>query len=160
MVRDRLKVLFSKSAYFFEGSEYAGTPFTEILIDMSCYHSDEVVQGSLHLLNRYFSAETSLFDSALQTQLLLTEESKEVSGSHPQITDYVPLCVCRSSRRSKSCFPFFDDCSVLISEKPADLKWFAFWRPSLPCATCPLKSQNLTLRTRRSSTTLVSVHWT
>ena len=45
---------------------------------MSRYDSDELVQGSLHLLNRYFSAETSLFHSALQTQLLVTKESKEV----------------------------------------------------------------------------------
>lgn len=81
-VRERLKFLFSKTAYFFERSEYlrSATPFPEILIDMSCYHSDDLVQGSLHLLNRFFSAETSLFDSSLQTQLLLTQQSKEVSN--------------------------------------------------------------------------------
>ena len=48
------------------------------MVDMSRYDSDELVQGSLHLLNRYFSAETSLFYSAIQTQLLMTKESKEV----------------------------------------------------------------------------------
>ena len=81
-MRERLKFLFSKSAYFFERSDYlrSSTPFPEILIDMSCYHSEELVQGSLHLLNRLFSAETSLFHSALQTQLLLTDKSKEVRG--------------------------------------------------------------------------------
>ena len=80
--RERLKFLLSKSAYFFEKSEYTSSnasPFTEIMVDMSRYDSDELVQGSLHLLNRYFSAETSLFHSAVQTQLLLTKESKEVS---------------------------------------------------------------------------------
>ena len=46
---------------------------------MSRYCSHELVQGSLHLLNRYFSSETSLFHNAMQTQLLLTEESKTVS---------------------------------------------------------------------------------
>ena len=79
--RDRLRALFANSAYFFEGSEYirsSKTPFAEILVDMSCYHSDELVQGSLALLTRYFSAESSLFHSALQTQLLLTEQSKKV----------------------------------------------------------------------------------
>ena len=81
-VRERLKFLFSKSAYFFERSEYlrSSMPFPEILIDMTCYDSDELVQGSLHLLNRLFSAEASLFHSALQTQLLLTPKSKEVAA--------------------------------------------------------------------------------
>jgi hypothetical protein len=88
-VRERLKFLFSKSAYFFERSDYlrSSTPFPEILIDMSCYHSEELVQGSLHLLNRLFSAETSLFHSALQTQLLLTDKSKEVFS---KIEDMLP----------------------------------------------------------------------
>lgn len=80
--RDRLRALFTNSAYFFEGTEYvrsSKTPFSEILVDLSCYHSDELVQGSLYLLNRYFSAESSLFHSALQTQLLLTDQSMKVS---------------------------------------------------------------------------------
>ena len=79
-MRERLKFLFSGSAYFFENSEYtrSSMPFPDILVDISCYHSDELVQESLHLLNRFFSAETSLFHSALQTQLLLTQQSKEV----------------------------------------------------------------------------------
>ena len=83
-VRERLNFLFSKSAYFFERSEYTRTStlFPDILVDVSCYHSDELVQGSLHLLNRLFSAETSLFHSALQTQLLVTQQSKEVSSLH------------------------------------------------------------------------------
>ena len=49
------------------------------MVDMSRYDNNELVQGSLHLLNRYFSAETALFHNALQTQLLVTKESKEVS---------------------------------------------------------------------------------
>ena len=80
--RERLKAIFANSAYFFEGSEYtrsSAKPFAEILVDLACYHSEELVQGSLHLLNRSFSAEDSLFHSALQTQLLLTEQSKKVS---------------------------------------------------------------------------------
>lgn len=77
--RQRLKFLFSKSAYFFERSEYTSTPFSEVLIDMSRYDCEELVQGSLRLLNRYYSAEIGLFHSSLQTQLLLTDESKRVS---------------------------------------------------------------------------------
>ena len=100
-VRDRLKFLFSKSAYFFESAEYTRShaPFPEILIDMSCYHNDELVQESLHLLNRFFTAETSLFHSAVQTQLLLTQQSKEVgveqlySATKSYMTALDHLCV-------------------------------------------------------------------
>ena len=79
--RDRLKTFFSSSAFFFEKADHiysTATPFHEILLDMSRYESDELVQGSLHLLNRCYSSEISLFESALQTQLLLTEESQKV----------------------------------------------------------------------------------
>ena len=79
--RDRLKTLFSKSAFFFERMEYidsVATPIQEILLDMSSYESDELVQGSLHLLNRCYSSEISLFESAMQTQLLFTKESQKV----------------------------------------------------------------------------------
>ena len=79
--RDRLKTLFSKSTFFFERMEYidyVATPIQEILLDMSSYESDGLVQGSLHLLNRCYSSEISLFESAMQTQLLFTKESQKV----------------------------------------------------------------------------------
>ena len=82
LAREQLKCIFKKSAYSFESGDLvpgsAITPITEILIDMSRYESDELVQGSLHLLSRLFSSETSLFHSAMQTVLLLTEKSKNV----------------------------------------------------------------------------------
>ncbi len=78
MARERLKFMFSKSAYFFESPDYSSKPFPDILLDLSRYDSDELVQGSLHLLNRFFSSEISLFDKAIQTQLLVTQQSKTV----------------------------------------------------------------------------------
>ena len=76
-VREQLKIIFSVSAFSFEqqGSKH----FAEILLKLSGSESDKLVQRSLHLLNRHFSAEDILFRSAVQTQLLLTEKSKEVS---------------------------------------------------------------------------------
>ena len=74
-VRRRLHDLFSESTFLFESGS---TSFTETLIKLSSCNSDKLVQKSLHLLNRHFSAETHLFQSAVQTQLLLTEESKKV----------------------------------------------------------------------------------
>ena len=75
MARDRLKFIFSKSAYYFESPSKA---FPEILLDLSEYESDELVQSSLHLLNRFYSSEVSLFQKAIQTQLLVTDQSKDV----------------------------------------------------------------------------------
>ena len=40
--------------------------------------SDDLVQTSLYLLSRYYSFEVTLFDRALQSQLLITDESKAV----------------------------------------------------------------------------------
>lgn len=53
--RERLRFIFSQSAYFFEKPEYIHSEapsFQDILLDLSCYHCDNLVQGSLHLLNR------------------------------------------------------------------------------------------------------------
>jgi len=78
LARERLKFIFSQSAYFFESPNYTSTSFPDILIDLSCYDSNELVQGSMHLLNRFYSAEVTLFQKAIQTQLLVTEESQRV----------------------------------------------------------------------------------
>jgi len=43
VARDRLKLIFSESAYFFENPTYTSTthmPFPDILIDLSSYHSN------------------------------------------------------------------------------------------------------------------------
>ncbi len=78
MARERLKFMFSKSMYYFESPDYTSKPFPDILLDISRYDCDELVQGSLHLLSRYFSSEISLFTKAIQTQLLVTDQSKRV----------------------------------------------------------------------------------
>ena len=85
LARERLKFIFSQSAYFFEAPNYTSTSFQDILIDLSCYESNQLVQGSLHLLNRFYSAEVTLFQKAIQTQLLVTEESQRVFGEIRQL---------------------------------------------------------------------------
>ena len=85
LARERLKFIFSQSAYFFEAPNYTSTSFQDILIDLSCYESNELVQGSLHLLNQFYSAEVTLFQKAIQTQLLVTEESQRVFGEIRQL---------------------------------------------------------------------------
>ncbi len=77
LARERLKFIFSQSAYCFESPDCSPS-FPEMLLDLSQYECDELVQGSLHLLNRFFSSELSLFNKAIQTQLLVTEQSKKI----------------------------------------------------------------------------------
>ena len=50
----------------------------DILLDLANYDSNALVQDSLHLLNRFYSSEVTLFSKAIQTQLLVTDRSKEV----------------------------------------------------------------------------------
>ena len=88
LARERLKFIFSQSAYFFESPNYTSTSFPDILIDLSRYDSSELVQGSIHLLNRFYSAEVTLFQKAIQTQLLVTEESQTV---FTEIKELLPL---------------------------------------------------------------------
>ena len=82
LARDRLKAILFLSAYFFEDPKYlnstGNTSFPEILIDLSKYQSEKLVLGSMHLLNRFYSAEVTLFEKAIQTQLLVTDESRRV----------------------------------------------------------------------------------
>ena len=82
LARDRLKAILFLSAYFFEDPKYlnstGNTSFPEILIDLSKYQNEKLVLGSMHLLNRFYSAEVTLFEKAIQTQLLVTDESRRV----------------------------------------------------------------------------------
>ena len=82
LARDRLHYIFSKSEYFFEKSEYTSSSeaalMQNILLDLANYSSDTLVQSSLHLLNRLYSSEVTLFSKAIQTQLLVTDRSKQV----------------------------------------------------------------------------------
>ena len=51
---------------------------TPILLDLANYEDEDLVQGSLQLLDKLYSSELNLFQRALQAQLLITEESKEL----------------------------------------------------------------------------------
>ncbi|XP_065910466.1 inositol 1,4,5-trisphosphate-gated calcium channel ITPR1-like [Dysidea avara] len=68
----RLETIFSFSSYVSE------TLLPEILLDLANYKSDEILTESLHLLNRYYSSEETLFQKAIQTQLLSNPKSEEV----------------------------------------------------------------------------------
>ena len=82
LARERLKYIFSRSAYFFEEPNYIfpGTDksFSDILIDLSKYQSDKLVLGSLSLLNQLYSAEVTLFQKSIQAQLLVTDVSRSI----------------------------------------------------------------------------------
>ena len=78
---DRLKYLFSLSEYYIEKDECesaVGQRFPALLLDLANYYDDELIQESLHLLNRFYSAEITLFQKAIQTELIHTEESHTV----------------------------------------------------------------------------------
>ena len=47
-----------------------------ILLDLAMYKKDDLVQGSLQLLDKIFTSELHLFRRAVQAQLLLTKESE------------------------------------------------------------------------------------
>ena len=49
-----------------------------VLLDLACYKYDDLIQRSLLLLDRYYTANTDIFQRALQSQLLLTPQSVEL----------------------------------------------------------------------------------
>ena len=69
--RERLKTLFSQS----ELNLNKGSDLPRILLDLVNYQDDDLIQGSLQLLDKYFSSESDLFRSANQTVLLISEKS-------------------------------------------------------------------------------------
>ncbi|GFR73254.1 inositol 1,4,5-trisphosphate receptor type 3-like [Elysia marginata] len=60
---------------FFEKKE-----LTDILLDLSSYDYDEMIRKSMFLLNRYYSAHKTLFQRAVQAQVLTTDESINVAN--------------------------------------------------------------------------------
>ena len=59
-----------------------------ILLDLAMYENDDLVQGSLQLLDKIFSSELHLFQRAVQAELLLTAESKKL---YQNINDHLYL---------------------------------------------------------------------
>ena len=102
MVRERLQYVFSLSAYTFENPDFLDHPFPEILLDIANYKDNELIQNSLYLLSRYFSSETSLFQKAIQTQLLVTAKSEnvfeEVEKLLPTLRRYLSIDVKAKER--------------------------------------------------------------
>ena len=50
----------------------------KILLDLACYKYNDLIQRSLLLLDRYYTANTDIFQRALQSWLLLTPQSTEL----------------------------------------------------------------------------------
>jgi len=73
--RKRLSYIFSHCEF---NHENHGKTFQDILLDLTKYEDDGIVQRALHLLMRMYSAEAILFSKAAQTQLLCTDRSMEV----------------------------------------------------------------------------------
>ena len=46
-----------------------------VLLDLACYKYNDLIQRSLLLLDRYYTANTDIFQKALQSWLLLTPQS-------------------------------------------------------------------------------------
>ncbi len=49
-----------------------------VLLDLTCYKYNDLIQRSLLLLDRYYTSKTDIFQIALQSQLLLTPQSIEL----------------------------------------------------------------------------------
>lgn len=93
VARERLKYLFSLTEYYIERKEFKEDnhiTFPQLLLDLANYEEEEIVQNSLHLLNRLFSTEVTLFEKAIQTELLVTYKSKVV---FEMVRDFMPRLI-------------------------------------------------------------------
>ena len=59
-----------------------------ILLDLAMYENDDLVQGSLQLLDKIFSSELHLFQGAVQAELLVTAQSEKL---YENINDHLHL---------------------------------------------------------------------
>ncbi|ESN99321.1 hypothetical protein HELRODRAFT_162844 [Helobdella robusta] len=77
-----LKNMFDFTAYF--DSEQ----ITSILMDLTYYKYDKMVNKALALMNKFYSAKTKLFKSAVQAMVLITSDSCHV---HREIARTMPI---------------------------------------------------------------------
>lgn len=71
----------------------------KILLDLAQYEDDDLIQGSLQLLDKYYITETDLFVKANQTELLVTKQSikfcnKIESSILSSLRDYLNMKDC------------------------------------------------------------------
>ena len=99
LARERLGYLFSLTEYYIEQptcSTNIGHTFPTLLLDLASYDDDQLIQESLHLLNRFYSAEITLFQKAIQTELLVTTNSEqvfeEIRTELPLLRRYLYIC--------------------------------------------------------------------
>ncbi|XP_064627454.1 inositol 1,4,5-trisphosphate receptor type 1-like isoform X9 [Lineus longissimus] len=81
MVRE-LKEMFEDSAYI------DGEQITHILLDLSNYKYDKMVQQSLGLLTKFYSSKTNLFKTAVRAQVLITTDSCK---THREVARQMPI---------------------------------------------------------------------
>ncbi|KAI0227416.1 hypothetical protein LSAT2_022125, partial [Lamellibrachia satsuma] len=77
-----LNVMFDQTAYF------SSEQITSILMDLSNYKYDKMINKSLTLLNKFYSAKTKLFKVAVQAMVLTSSDSCHV---HREITRTMPI---------------------------------------------------------------------
>nr|XP_006825393.1 PREDICTED: inositol 1,4,5-trisphosphate receptor type 1-like [Saccoglossus kowalevskii] len=71
-----LREMFKETAYF------KGDELTEILLDLSHYKYDKMIQESMYLLNRRYSAYSNLFNRAVQAQHFSIERALDIDIEH------------------------------------------------------------------------------
>uniref|UniRef100_A0A914V3I1 Uncharacterized protein n=1 Tax=Plectus sambesii TaxID=2011161 RepID=A0A914V3I1_9BILA len=62
----------------FDDTDYVPRGFVNVAVDLCRYEFDTLVVEGMFLLHRYHSSFEDMFSRAMQTQLLITERSKEV----------------------------------------------------------------------------------
>ncbi|XP_074663089.1 inositol 1,4,5-trisphosphate-gated calcium channel ITPR3-like [Tubulanus polymorphus] len=82
MMVKELKEMFESSAYI------DGEQITAILLDLSNYKYDKMIQMSLRLLTKFYSSKTNLFKTAVRAQVLITTDSCKI---HREVARQMPV---------------------------------------------------------------------
>ena len=86
--RTRIQDIFKQADEGLQNSVLKQDDLAPILLDLAMYETDDLVQGSLQLLDKIFSPELHLFQRAVQAQLLITEKSERL---YQDINEYLHL---------------------------------------------------------------------
>lgn len=107
--RSRLKHIFKIADKDLDTTLNVGE-LVPILLDLAKYEDEDLVQGSIQLLNKLYSSELSLFRRAVQAQLLIEEKSRNlheyINESQYSLRLYLnPKVVQHSQPSSKGLMP-------------------------------------------------------
>ena len=103
--RSRLHEIFKRAD---EDVGIKQSELDRILLDLAKYEDEDLIQGSFQLLNKLYSSDSNLFKRAVQAQLLITEESKdlhaEINRLLPSLRVYLnPKCLQSQISTQHSC---------------------------------------------------------